>query len=100
MFEKQTDSRTRKKRGEGKKWRRREGIEKDERERRYDREERMRAAEREDRDKMSLLMFKLLGGSLNQQAKKEIKVVAESENSGSQPIPLKLKLSSLSSLKK
>ena len=78
---------------------RRESIERGDRDRRDERDERIRALDREDKERMSMLMFKLLGNDLRQKAlKKEIKVVADSE-AESQPLPVKLKLSSLSSLK-
>ena len=91
--------------------RRREDLEKEERERREvnergdrdrrdEREERMRAHEREVKERMSMLMFKLLGNNIQHKAQKEIKVLADWEDSESQPLPLRLKLSSISSLKK
>jgi len=79
---------------------RKEKTEKEERERRDLREERRLSNEREEKDRVSLLMFKLLGHGQDSKKDKVIKVVAKYEDTGSQPLPIKLKLSSLMALKK
>ena len=56
------------------------------------------------KDRMSLVLFKLIGGSSQQdqvsRRKKEIKVSVAVMDDGSQPLPVKLNLTTLESLKR
>eukprot|EP00092_Neocalanus_flemingeri_P029509 GFUD01032042.1.p1 GENE.GFUD01032042.1~~GFUD01032042.1.p1 ORF type:complete len:673 (+),score=157.51 GFUD01032042.1:250-2019(+) len=80
---------------------RKEKIEQDERERKEIREERRMLCEREEKERMNMILFKLIGqGHDSKTSKKQIKVVALPEDSESQPLPTKLTLSSLVALKK
>ena len=81
---------------------RKEKSEKEERERRQNKEERRMEIEKIEKERMNLILFKLIGQGedVTRENKRQIKVTAVVEDSESQPLPIKLNLSSLSALKK
>ena len=78
----------------------RDKMEREERERRDQREERRLASEKEEKEMKDLIIFKLMTGLDAKKIKKQIKVVSFPENPASQPLTIKLNLSTLMALKK
>ena len=80
--------------------------EKEERIRRENREERKMDLERMDKDRLNLVLFKMISGAgpshqdVISPRIKEIKVTADVEDAGSQPLPVKIKLSTMEALKR
>eukprot|EP00092_Neocalanus_flemingeri_P108716 GFUD01139630.1.p1 GENE.GFUD01139630.1~~GFUD01139630.1.p1 ORF type:complete len:182 (-),score=50.81 GFUD01139630.1:19-540(-) len=80
---------------------RKENDLREERVKREEREERRLTHERNEKDRMNIFMLKLMGqGQESNKDKKEITITAPLPDSGSQPLPIKLNLSSLVALKK